>query len=150
MPVRTLLGEGPEELAPLLFSTLRPSQVLYVGVRDVDPPEQCYIDKHGMVLVPPSPPEALVERLRAACAGFDAAYVHVDLDVLEPSEFPHTCCPTAGGLSLPLLLEALAAVKTALPSVVGCGLTECCGDPSDHASTLAAVVDALAAMVETR
>ena len=69
------------------------------------------------------------------------------MDVLDPSAFPHTCCPTAGGLSLPTLLDAITAVRQST-TVVGVGLTECCGDPSSHALELRAVVDALVAALE--
>ena len=122
--------------------------MVYVGVRDVDPPEAAYMREHHMVLVPPcDAPETLAQRLSAALAGFTAAYIHVDLDVLDPSAFPHTCCPTAGGISLRALLRAIDTVGRET-DVVGCGLTECCGDPTSHASELAAVVDALAAVLE--
>jgi hypothetical protein len=32
-------------------------------------------------------------------------YVHLDLDVLDPSHFPHVCVPEGGGLSPGALLE---------------------------------------------
>src|SRR4051812_18635353 len=46
MPLRTLLGEGNEELVGLLFSTLQPEQICYVGLRDLDEPESEYILHH--------------------------------------------------------------------------------------------------------
>ena len=130
---------------------LAASQVVYVGARDVDPPEQRYIDEFGIQVVAVQPLDTVAARLEAALqrAEYTAAYVHVDLDVLEPAAFPHTCCPTPEGLSLRALLAALGAVGRALP-VVGCGLTECCGNPASHAAELDAVVDALAALLEQR
>jgi arginase len=148
MPVRTLLGDAPPGVGGALASQLKPSQLIYVGVRDIDPPERAYIDGHAMVLLPPAPAPLLARQLEAALRGFDAAYVHVDLDVLDPAVFPCTCCPTAGGLSLDALLDAIAAVRRAVPLVAGCGLTECCGDPTAHGAQLAAVVDALASALE--
>jgi len=143
MPVRTLLGEGPAEFHPLLLSPpLQPSQFIYVGARDLDAPEIAYIDAHGMPLLAAHPEATLSSRLELALHGARVAYIHVDLDVLDPSAFPHTCCPTQGGLSLNALLDAVATVGRSV-GVVGCGLTECCGDPSSHAFALGAVVDAL-------
>ena len=148
MPVRTLLGEGPAGLQLSSQAALTPSQIIYVGTRDLDPPEQAFIEAHGMCLLPPRPSSTLASRLAAALRGFSAAYIHVDLDVLDPSEFPCTCCPTADGLALQTLLECLGTVKRAVGLVAGVGLTECCGDPSSHAPQLAAVVDGLAASLE--
>ena len=161
MPVRTLLGEGPAVLAPLLFTPherpMTPGQFVFVGTRDIDPPEQEYIDRHQMTLIHQSGTDersaggrSLAQRLADALAAgrFDAAYIHIDLDVLDPSVFPCTCCPTAGGLSLATLLGCVRAVQQAVPHVVGCGLTECCGDPSSHSRNLAMVVDALVNAME--
>ena len=142
MPVRTLLGEGPAGLQ--LPSPLTPAQVIYVGTRDLDSPEQAYIDAHSMCLLPPRPSSTLASRLAAALRSFSTAYIHVDLDVIDPAEFPCTCCPTADGLSLQTLLECISTVKRTVDLVAGVGLTECCGDPSSHASQLAAVIDGLA------
>ena len=143
MPVRTLLGEGPAEFHPLLLSPpLQPSQFIYVGARDLDAPEIAYIDAHAMPLLAPHPEATLSSRLELALHGARVAYIHVDLDVLDPSAFPHTCCPTPGGLSLDALLDAIATIGRST-AVVGCGLTECCGDPSSHVFALGAVVDAL-------
>ena len=148
MPVRALLGEAPPPLAPLLFSRLQPSQVVYVGTRDLDPPERAFIDEHGMALLAPSPAETLPQRLAVALRGCPAAHIPLDLDVLDPTSFPCTCCPTAGGITLPTLRASLEAVRQAASQVVGCGLTECCGDPTSHAAQLAECVDALAHTLE--
>lgn len=159
MPVRTLLGNGPTGLASLLFTPhdrpIRASQFVFVGTRDIDQPEQEYIDAHRMRLLnvsdadETSSDQSLPQRLTDALKGqYLAAYIHVDLDVLDPSVFPCTCCPTAGGLSLTTLLDCVRAVQDAVPRVVGCGLTECCGDPSSHSHQLSAVVDALVRAME--
>ena len=147
MPVRTLLGDGPAGIDPFP-PRLAPSQIVFVGTRDVDPPEKEYMETHAMRLLPPAPASVLVPHLISALRGFSAAYIHVDLDVLDPSVFPCTCCPTADGLLLPTLIECIGAVKRTVPLVVGVGLTECCGDPSNHETQLAAVVDALAASLD--
>ena len=48
MPLRTLLGEGNDQIDELLFSTIKPEQICFVGLRDVDEPERNYIidNKH--------------------------------------------------------------------------------------------------------
>ena len=90
-------------------------------------------------------PSSVETELEAALRGCTHAYIHGDLDVLDPAVFPCTCCPTAGGLSLQSLLRSIAAVRRSARLVTGCGMTECCGDFTSHAATLEAVVDALVA-----
>ena len=152
MPVRTLLGDGPPELLQLLPSRLEPSQLIYVGARSLDPPEQDYVDSHAVTLLSAEPASSLPDRLSAALrkGRFGAAYVHVDLDVLDPSSFPHVCCPAEGGLATSTLVAAVAAVGSAVPVVAGAGLTECCGDPEPSRPELEAVARALAELLLPR
>ncbi len=49
-------------------------------------------------------------------------YVTIDLDVLDPSAFPGTGTPEAGGVSFMELLDAILALKSA--NVVACDITE--------------------------
>merc|ERR1712178_101229 len=89
MPVRTLLGEGPADIMPHVPTTLSPDQFLYVGVRDVDAAESEYIDKHHMFCTQKPDWDLLCRKL----VGHSHVYVHVDLDVLDPNEFPFVTCP---------------------------------------------------------
>ncbi|MCL2694619.1 MAG: agmatinase [Oscillospiraceae bacterium] len=50
-------------------------------------------------------------------------YITIDLDVLDPSVFPGTGTPEAGGLDYKELLDSVAAV-CAISKVVGCDLVE--------------------------
>lgn len=49
-------------------------------------------------------------------------YVTIDLDVLDPSAFPGTGTPEAGGVSFMELFDAILALKSA--NVVACDITE--------------------------
>ena len=80
-------------------------EVVLVGARDLDPPEAEYIAAAGVTHL------ADAGELPRALQGFRAAYVHVDLDVLDPCECPHVGCPTPGGLALSTLLAAIAAIS---------------------------------------
>jgi agmatinase len=55
--------------------------------------------------------KAATVKYRAAEAAENPIYVTVDLDVLDPSEFPGTGTPEAGGLSFTELLEALLCLS---------------------------------------
>ncbi len=101
MPLRALLGDGDSRIVGALESTLTPAQVMLPGTRAIDAPEREFIDQHHIPVLPVEAierdPEAVVEAARGKGSG--VLYVHIDLDVLEPSAFPHTPLPTADGIS---------------------------------------------------
>ena len=77
MPLRMAIDEG----------SIETQDVALVGARDLDPPEREYLLAHRI--------DDDVER---ALAGADAAYVALDVDVLEPGSVP-SFMPVAGGPS---------------------------------------------------
>jgi len=105
LPLRLLVGYRPELIATGLG--LRPvaeQRVLLAGARDLDPPEVTYLG------------DALISR--AEVAGLDAAalpdgplYVHLDLDVINPSTVPGLRYPAPGG---PGCAEVAAALRMLL------------------------------------
>jgi arginase len=124
MPLRHLLGEGDPEVLRLTFSTLRPEQVFLAGVRELDPPERAFVTDAAIRLFPPpalKAPGALVDAVQQA--GFRRAYVHVDLDVLDPGHMPGVKVPAAGGIAVDDLLGVLEAVFQRL-RVAGGGMVE--------------------------
>jgi agmatinase len=64
-------------------------------------------------------------------------YVTIDLDVLDPSVFPGTGTPEAGGVSVQELIEAIISMGSA--RIVGCDITELSPplDPSGIATAAA-------------
>jgi arginase len=88
---RTGLGEG-----------LNLANVILVGARDLDPPEQARIDAGEISLVPPGAELGL--RLREAIRGRQL-YIHLDCDVLTAGLLA-TEYQVAGGLQWRDLLEA--------------------------------------------
>ena len=63
MPLRMAIDEG----------SVRTEDVALVGARDLDPPEEEYMEEHG-----------IDDDLERALGGAEAAYVALDVDVLEP------------------------------------------------------------------
>jgi len=119
MVLRTLLGEGAAPLIP--EEPLAPKQVILAGIRSFEPGQREYIEQAGIRCYP-------VEHIERALDGLSGpVYVHVDLDVLDPTEFASTCYPEPNGVPLQRLTDLLARIN----DIVGASLTE--HAPSDDA-----------------
>ena len=90
-------------------------RVVLAGGRDVDPGERDALERSGVRWMAPDA-EGVAEAL-----GGDPAYVHVDLDVLDPEVFPAQF-PAPGGLSEAALYDVLDTVADA-GEVVGLEVT---------------------------
>ncbi len=144
MPLRHLLGEGDPDILRLAFSVLRPGQVFLAGVRDLDPPEREFAAAAALRVFPPSElknPGPLIDAVRAA--GFRNAYVHVDLDVLDPRHMPGVKVPSAGGISGDDLHGVLEAVFQGLDAA-GASILEYLPGRGDDAPLLRRVLQFIA------
>jgi arginase len=124
MILRTLLGEGPAEYVSDLRRPLSPAQVFLAGTRDLDPPEMEFITERSIAATPPNQffdPEGLVEKIRTR--GFRHVYLHLDLDALNPADFPDTLIPTPGGPSLGEVCAMMQAISSAF-EVAGFSIVE--------------------------
>lgn len=98
--------------------TLDPSHVHLMGARDVDPGERQLLDAHGVHETPPED---------------GPVFVHLDLDVLDPS-----LMPAAFGVSGGWGWEELEASLSELPDLIGIEVTGCApGHAQRVADTLA-------------
>lgn len=102
-PLRMLLDSG----------AVGAEDVVLVGARNLDPPEEEFIAAHGIALGPEAVPGAL--------EGTTGAYVAVDFDSLTEEEVA-PFMPEPGGLSLAEAEEVLAGVRER-NRVLGVGLT---------------------------
>ncbi len=109
MPLRTLLGDGNQEIINTLFSKLSTDQLLLAGQRDLDEPEKNFIDAKKMQVISideiNSSMDHVVNAIKAKQS--DNLYIHLDLDVLELNEFPHVMVPAPNGLKTQSLLDLL-------------------------------------------
>jgi arginase len=124
MILRTLLGHGPAEYVSDLRRPLTPEQVFLAGTRDLDPPEMEFISAQGIAATPPNQfanPQALVDKIKSR--GFTHLYLHLDLDALNPDDFPDTLMRTPGGPSLPEVCGMMRALADAF-DVVGFSIVE--------------------------
>ena len=114
MPLRTLLGEGDAEMLTQIPAKLHPRQVIMIGTRDLDCEEQAYIRKHAIPAIPVEDVRQHIDYVPHLIRqqNHSRLYIHIDLDVLEPTEFPYVPLPVPRGLpmeTLQILLRTLHA-----------------------------------------
>ncbi len=105
--------------AGLADAAMPPERVVLAGVRDLDEPEREALEGGSVTVIGASPVETLV----AVKNALDGApvYVHLDLDVLDPEDFPAQF-PAPGGLGPEKLYDLLEAV-TDTSEVIGFEVT---------------------------
>ena len=116
MPVAHLLGLGDERLTPADGWTVRAEDLVYIGLRSVDPPEREAIARLGLTAYSMKEIDQQGIATVAAAAleqltGVDRLHVSFDVDSLDPSIAPGVGTPVSGGLSYReahLLMELLA------------------------------------------
>jgi arginase len=141
MVLRTLLGAGPSALVEVLPRRLAPTQVILAGARDLDRDEVTFVSDAAVSLLPPADvivPDRVAGRIRAG--GFTRVYVHLDLDVLDPLEFPDALIRTPGGLSLDNVV-AIVEQLTDEFDVVGFSLVEFRPRTADGLQRVARLLD---------
>jgi arginase len=119
MPLRTLLGEGNQEIIDVLYATIKPKQICYLGLRDLDKPEEEYIKENNITSIQ----ECAYGKIENKLSEFANIYIHLDLDILDKSEFPHTLFPSSNGFRVAEVAKLLKKMK-ANHNVVGFCITE--------------------------
>ncbi|MFG3556615.1 arginase family protein [Micromonospora sp. NPDC047557] len=144
MPLRLLLDDDNDDPGDALPAPrcLSPGQVALVGVRDLDPAEVAYVRRHDLTVVDVPTWDAQPTRLAALPPPGAAVYVHLDLDVLDPSALPAVAVPTPGGVSAAALARSLTALR-ADHEVIGVGITEYVPQLAHDRRALVEVLDAL-------
>jgi arginase family enzyme len=124
-----------------------PDRVILCGARDLDEGERKLLDRSGATIIGPQ-----VETLVYLQNALDGApvYIHLDVDVLDPSIFPAQF-PAPGGLTEERLRDLLEAVADA-SEVVGVEVTafEAPEDEDERARLAALVVDAVEPLLRVK
>ena len=111
MTLRHALGDGCEDL--LLNPALPDSALTLIGTRSLEADEDAEILRRGIRRIDHTglSPEGLSERVREAGAVSpqSAVYLHIDLDVLDPSDFTAVSHPAPFGLTIGQLTESMKA-----------------------------------------
>lgn len=143
MVLRSLFGQGDSDFAA--SPALEPGRAVLVGARDFDPAERRAVDE-GLVRHVPVADTTDLARVRdgVRATGTRRLYVHVDLDVLDPDDFPACLYRMPGGLTIAQLvaaLDGLAALDDV--DVVGASVVECTGESLTDVRPLVPVFEAL-------
>lgn len=103
MPVRALLGEGDSAIISQLRAPLSTRQILYAGIRSIDPPEEAYIEERGVAALTAADINAgrydAFDRWLAQ-SGIRHLHIHFDLDALDPADGISVTYPLPGGIRL--------------------------------------------------
>lgn len=144
MVLRVLLGEGDPEFTALVDRPLRAEQIVLAGTRSFDPPELATIERYGLRLFSSA---TLVLQARELVrsighAGRRRVYVHLDLDVCEPTEVASVACPVPGGVPTSILIGLLDALAVEV-DIVGAGVTEALFEGSSVPSEMRPLLERL-------
>jgi len=121
MPLRTLIGEGDRQFSSLLFETITPDQIHYLGLRSVDKIEQIKLNEYGVFAEYKTSIDALVETLKSK--HINNIYIHFDVDCLDPNDFEYSYYKVHNGLSVNESISYLKALNDNF-KVIGTSLLE--------------------------
>ena len=144
MVLRTLMGEGVEQLVPA--TPLHHSRVVLAGARSFDPGEDAWIAEQGIRCI--EAPDVSSESLIAAVEATGAAsiYLHIDLDVIDSCDFTGLGYPEPFGVRSAALLDTIRGLVAKFP-LAGAGVTEFApasiADSADDMPTILRIIGAL-------
>jgi len=118
MPLGVLCQQPSPDNSPY-FTVLKPQQIHYLGLRDVDPYEKQYIQDHQIVVHRTVDLQLLLTQLKS----YKNLYVHFDVDALDPQEFAHSFYRVKEGLSIAACCQILAQLSQNF-NIVGGSITE--------------------------
>lgn len=147
MALRTILGDGVAGLV-LPVGAITPDRVVLVGTRDLDDPEADYIEKTGMRMLGVNSledPESIVAAV--AATGATRVFLHIDVDVLDPSALSGLAFPVPFGAAPADLVATIKALRARF-TLAGAAITEFSPASPDDAvndlGTILRIVGALA------
>ena len=119
MPLAAAMGLGDPRLTAIgaAGARLEAKNLVYVGLRDIDPGEQALIDAQGIRFYAAADVQRLgmrriMEEVLQYLAHCDGIHLSFDYDGLDPAQFAAVGTPVAEGMSLAdgrILLEALGS-----------------------------------------
>ncbi|WP_394551351.1 arginase family protein [Agromyces sp. MMS24-JH15] len=147
MTLRAIAGEGAEGLALDAASRVEPGRIVLGGARSIDDEEERFIAEHGIALLEVADladPALVVAALEAT--GAERVFIHVDLDVLDPSALAGLSYPLPFGVDTPELVALIRAVTARFP-LAGAGIAGFApGSPEQATDDLPAILRIVGAL----
>ena len=144
MVLRTLLGDGPAALIPA--TPLDAARLVIAGARAFDAAEDAVIAERGIRVI--GVDEVSAQSLVAAveATGAERVYLHIDLDVLDPSDMAGLGYPEPFGVRATVLVETIKALLARFP-LAGAGITEFApASPDDAVEDLPTILRLIGAL----
>jgi len=150
MPLAIALGFGDKRLVNLQRKkySITKDKLVMVGARDLDPPETLFIRKQKILKfssdeITAGGIERFFETIAkdARIAKTKKAYIHFDVDVLDPKESPSAAMPVPEGLSIEESKKLLKGILNRY-ELIGFSLSEY-NPKSDDGRTLNAIKEIL-------
>lgn len=116
MTLRAIAGEGADGLALDADTRVAPARLVLGGIRAIDEEERRFIDEHGVTVLTVedlSDPTMVIAALEDT--GASQVFVHVDLDVLDPSALAGLSYPMPFGIDAAALVALLREVVARFP-----------------------------------
>jgi len=145
MPLRQLSGEGDEALGKLCFSTIDPNQIVYIGLRDIDPPEEEWIKKENIFKSLEAEISNIISTLKSR--NVQNIYLHFDIDVVNPNDYDHALLPIKGGISIDQATKTIRKIMEEF-EIVGTSLTEVIAGSQENLESISGILDLLASPIE--
>lgn len=123
MVLRAVLGDGVEGMT-LRPGTITSDRIVLGGTRELDADEEPFVAASGIRVLSVadlSDPAGVAEAV--AATGATRVYIHVDLDVLDPSHMAGLSHPVPFGAAPADVVAAIRAVRERLP-LAGAAITE--------------------------
>lgn len=124
MTLRAITGDGADGLALGESARVAPGRLVLGGIRAIDAEERRFIDEHDVSVLAVedlSDPSIVIGELEAT--GASNVYVHIDLDVLDPSALAGLSYPMPFGIGaaelVALVREVVARFPVAGASIAG-------------------------------
>jgi len=125
MPLRLVLGEGDKDFLALLGSKIGKSQLVMLGTREIDRAEERFVNENSITVLTCADIENNLNDVVKCIGSFGNSklYLHIDLDVLEPTEFPYVPLPVKDGLKIRVFERLIAELHRDF-EIVGLGIYE--------------------------
>ncbi|MFC1569359.1 arginase family protein [bacterium] len=142
MPLRFLLDNIPGNEISKKYNKINIDDVLLVGIRDLDDPEEEYIqiNKIKMIKVNHSEIKNGLEIKKLLNKKNNNAYLHIDLDVLDPEIYKNVKCPTENGYTVEEIIKIINIIKSE-KTIVGVSLLENIEKKDEEISKINELID---------